>query len=117
MSRFGATSAPSRHEAIPRDLAPLAPLLLTGAFGCTNAATNTSDTEAAESSCKVKGTKIDPSLLVTDPQVLSSSGASSSETTKQLYQQWMSTYGTSDCSNPNVDPEHYGEVCPRTNEA
>jgi hypothetical protein len=105
-------------------------LLTTSLFGCVDQSqtTNTSDQIAGES-CPVSSTRIDPSLIVTDAavlqrfgfartmqQVLSSSGASSSETTTQLYQQWMSTFGPTDCTNPKVDPNHYGEVCPRTHE-
>ena len=33
----------------------------------------------------------------------------------QLWQQWMGTFA--DCSNPAVDPDGYGIVCPRTPEA
>ena len=34
----------------------------------------------------------------------------------QLYQQWMSTFGPADCTDPKIDPNHYGQVCPRTHE-
>lgn len=71
--------------------------------------------------------RIDRSFAVTDPTVLAKFGfartmntivASATvpgETATQLYQQWMNTFGASDCpaTNPAIDPQHFGEVCPR----
>jgi hypothetical protein len=96
--------------------------------GCADEAAS-SDTELMVAvNCPVSGTKIDHSLAITDPtvlarfpftrttqQVLTSAGAQG-QTTKQLYQQWMSTFGPTDCTNPKIDPNHYGEVCPRNPE-
>ena len=97
-------------------------------IGCADEAASTDTDFLVAMNCPVSGTKIDHSLAVTDPtvlarfgfartmqQVLTSSGASG-ESTKQLYQQWMSTFGPTDCTNPKIDPNHYGEVCPRNPE-
>src|ERR1700690_1933337 len=100
-------------------------------FACVDSSTEqTSDdnTDLTGQACPVSGTDIHKSLVVTDAailkkftfartfgQVLSSSG-STSQTGTQVFQQWMSTFGPTDCTNPKVDPNHYGEVCPRNNE-
>ena len=76
----------------------------------------------------VSGTLVDHSLAVTDPAVLArfsfarvmqkivDTGKPGASPTA-LFQQWMSTFGSSDCTDPNVDPDHYGLVCPRSAEA
>lgn len=71
---------------------------------------------------------IDPtrSLEVTDPTVLANfslkrvmsqiaTTAKATNTPLQIWQAWMSTFA--DCSNPAIDPNGYGIVCPRNPEA
>lgn len=73
--------------------------------------------------------EISRSLAVTDQSMLTkftftrvmqrliATNGATNQTTKQLYQTWMNTFGATDCTNPNVDPNHYGQACPRTAEA
>ncbi len=62
------------------------------------------------------------SLAVTDPTILAkfsfqrvlsaiNASANGTSTTLTLYKDWMATWGQ--CSNPAVDPNKYGIVCPR----
>ena len=66
------------------------------------------------------------SLEVTDPTALANfslqrvmsqitTSAHATNTPLQLWQQWMGTFAS--CSDPNVDPNKYGIVCPRNPEA
>src|SRR3954471_7465078 len=86
-------------------------LALTSMFACVQSSTDESANELTGQACPVSGTKVDHSLAITDAgvlanfgfartmkQVLKSSGATSGTAT-QLYQQWMATFGTTDCSN------------------
>jgi hypothetical protein len=86
------------------------------------------DLAGSDGSCPSTPTKIRPSMVVTDPvvlakfpfkrtmqQLLTTAGATG-ETTKSLYQSWMATFGPTDCTNTKIDPNHYGEVCPRPDE-
>ncbi|HUJ60638.1 MAG TPA: hypothetical protein VLX92_19185 [Kofleriaceae bacterium] len=97
--------------------------------GCMDHSSTADQAAALAPACQVDGTRTDPSLVVTDAgvlsrfsfertvkQVLASVPASPSETPTQLYQQWMSTFGPTDCTNPKVNPEHYDMKCPRTPE-
>ncbi len=111
---------------------PIALLLFSSSLlGCVSdgATDQTADEVAQAQACPVSGTDFTKSIVVTDPvvlksfafaktikQILKSSGAATTETTKTLYQQWMSTFGPTDCTNKKVDPQKYGEVCPRSNE-
>lgn len=86
--------------------------------------------ESSETSalCSTKPTLVDHSLAITDATVLShfafsrtmtqlaASMGPSTTTPLALYQQWMNTFGPTDCADPQVDPNHYGLVCPRTPE-
>src|SRR5262245_23225757 len=67
---------------------------------------------------------IDParSLMVTDPTALANfslqrvmtaiaTSAHATNTPLAQWQQWMKTFA--DCSNPAIDPNGYGIVCPR----
>jgi hypothetical protein len=98
-------------------------------FGCATDPDDSSDDSLdVASTCPTNPTKIDHSLAVTDPAVLAhfpftktmqhvlASVTAPGETTKQLYQSWMATFGPTDCTNPKIDPNHYGEVCPRNPE-
>ncbi|CAN5845640.1 hypothetical protein BH11MYX2_BH11MYX2_33900 [soil metagenome] len=106
---------------------PLA-LLLVLAAGCTTGQEDidTLDDTSELSSCLGTPLRTEKSLAVTDPtvlarfgfdrtlnQLLASANTIGHQTKTQLFQQWMSTFGTTDCTNPLVDPEHYGERCPR----
>ena len=86
------------------------------------------DLAGAAATCPTNPTHLKPSLVVTDPvvlakfpfkrtmtQLLTSAGVTG-ESTKSLYQSWMATFGPTDCTNPKIDPNHYGEVCPRPDE-
>nr|HEX4317894.1 hypothetical protein [Kofleriaceae bacterium] len=107
------------------------PLFALSVVGCASqSSTDIATSDVVTPSCPSGDTEIAKSLAITDAkalanfpfartlgQVLASSGAAPAETTGQLFDQWMSTFGPSDCTNPSVDPHHYGEVCPRTPEA
>ncbi|HEY4177049.1 MAG TPA: hypothetical protein VGM90_09470 [Kofleriaceae bacterium] len=105
-------------------------LLLVLVAACTTeqADPNTLDDTNELSSCLGTPLRTEKSLAVTDPAVLSrfgfdrtmtqlltSANVVGHENKTQLFQQWMSTFGASDCpgTNPLIDPQHYGERCPR----
>ncbi|HEY4058207.1 MAG TPA: hypothetical protein VGM39_16455 [Kofleriaceae bacterium] len=107
-------------------------LVLVLVAGCAteDSDTDTHDDTAELSSCLRVPLSTAKSLAITDPvvlsrfsfertvtQILTSANVISTETPTQLFQQWMSTYGSSDCTNPLIDPQHYGERCPRQPEA
>lgn len=91
-----------------------------------------SEAEQAVGSCPVSGTDISRSLVVTDPVALAkfsfkrvmtkirnTAGVGGTQTNKGVFQQWMRTFdtGPGGCDDPEIDPNGYGLVCPRTHEA
>lgn len=73
-------------------------------------------------SCPVPALVTERSLAVTDPEILAkfsfqrvmtaiNTSASGTGTPLQLYKEWMATWGA--CTDPAVDPNGYGIVCPR----
>jgi hypothetical protein len=88
----------------------------------------TDELAAAGITCPVSGTDINRSLVVTTPAILQrfsftrvmdrlrATASIGPETDKALFQNWMKTFGPTDCTNPAVDPNKYGLVCPRTSE-
>ncbi len=89
--------------------------------------------QTSAAACTVSGTNIGRSMVVTTPAILakfsfarvmnqlrSTAGVSAVQTNTSLFQTWMKTFGSTsaagDCNDPNIDPNHYGLVCPRTSE-
>jgi hypothetical protein len=101
-------------------------LLCAAIASCTAIESPTIDHTEEALTCPVP--VIDPlrSLEVTDPAVLAkfslqrvmstiATSAKATNTPLQIWQQWMSTYGN--CTDPKIDPNGYGLVCPRNPEA
>lgn len=93
---------------------------------------NLMEDQAAVTSCPVSGTDPARSLVVTDPTALAkfsfkrvmtkiraTAGVGAVQTNKGVFQKWMKTFdvGPGGCDDPQIDPNGYGLVCPRTPEA
>jgi hypothetical protein len=98
-------------------------LLCSALAGC--AVTASPDTGQSDQAVTCPVPTIDPtrSLEVTDPTALANfsfqrvmsaitTSAHATNTPRQLWTQWMNTFA--DCSNPKIDPNGFGIVCPRT---
>lgn len=85
---------------------------------------------APPASCLEGAGRADRAMLVRDPQVLQrfgfgrvldalrqTAGVAAVQTSTQLFQTWMKTFGATsapgDCNDPGLDPNGYGMVCPR----
>lgn len=108
------------------------------AIGCAVSADNGEEESAATDSdlvsCgKVGNTDINRSLVVQDPAILAqfplkrtmdqirtTANVASGQASLDVWQRWFKSFGASsasgDCDDPNVDPNHYGLVCPRSPE-
>ncbi|HEY0254148.1 MAG TPA: hypothetical protein VGC41_21615 [Kofleriaceae bacterium] len=102
-------------------LKPLVAIVLTGCLATPTESVETDDLGVTRV-CATP-TLIDHSLASRDATVLQrfsfartmtqirNSMPGGTETVKQMYQTWMASYGN--CSDPRIDPNHYGIVCPR----
>lgn len=113
-------------------------LAMTFAVGCAVSADDNKEESGSVDSdllnCpRVSGTDTNRSLVVTDSAILAqfplkrtmdqirtTANVASTQTTLDVWQRWFKSFGASsasgDCDDANVDPNHYGLRCPRTNE-